>query len=190
MYYIWRPRLPIRPSDERPPAMYGHFCLVPRVSVHDRYYCTCLTAELRRVPSCVMFDSELKMNLIAAGSPVIINGDEFENIEVHNLTIDAAGSEGNRSNGHDGKEQHSTTPSRTEDYGDATRGPPPVGVGTSDLDRQYSSGYGSESGDMLRELVKNKELLMKSVQRNNLSKCSSIDSDLSDASAMVRSSTL
>ena len=33
------PRLPIRPFDERPPAMYGHFCLVPRVSAHDRYYC-------------------------------------------------------------------------------------------------------------------------------------------------------
>ena len=38
-YCIWRPRLPTGPSDERPPAMYGHFCLVPRVSVHDRYYC-------------------------------------------------------------------------------------------------------------------------------------------------------
>ena len=24
-------RLPVRPCDERPPAMYGHFCLVPRV---------------------------------------------------------------------------------------------------------------------------------------------------------------
>ena len=34
------PRLPTRPCDERPPAMYGHFCLVPRVSVHDRYYCS------------------------------------------------------------------------------------------------------------------------------------------------------
>ena len=32
-------RLPVRPCDERPPAMHGHFCLVPRVSVHDRYYC-------------------------------------------------------------------------------------------------------------------------------------------------------
>ena len=29
-----------RPSDERPPVMYGHFWLVPRVSVHRRYYCT------------------------------------------------------------------------------------------------------------------------------------------------------
>ena len=34
------PRLPIRPCDERPPAMYEHFCLVPMVSVHDRYYCS------------------------------------------------------------------------------------------------------------------------------------------------------
>ena len=34
------PHLPIRPCDERPSAMYGHFCLIPRVSVHDRYYCS------------------------------------------------------------------------------------------------------------------------------------------------------
>ena len=39
------PRLPIRPCDERPPAMYGHFCLVPRVSVHDRYYCIALGCD-------------------------------------------------------------------------------------------------------------------------------------------------
>ena len=30
---------PPRPSDERPPVMYGHFCLVPMVSDHRRYYC-------------------------------------------------------------------------------------------------------------------------------------------------------
>ena len=46
VYYIWRPRLPVRPCDERPPAMYGHFCLVPRVSVHDRYYCICNIVRL------------------------------------------------------------------------------------------------------------------------------------------------
>ena len=39
------PRLPIRSCDERPPAMFGHFCLVPRVSVHDRYYCSNITNE-------------------------------------------------------------------------------------------------------------------------------------------------
>ena len=33
------PSLPFRPCHEWPPAMYGQFCLVPRVSVHDRYYC-------------------------------------------------------------------------------------------------------------------------------------------------------
>ena len=40
------PRLPVRPCDERPPAMYGHFCLVPGVSVHDRYYCTSIQATI------------------------------------------------------------------------------------------------------------------------------------------------
>ena len=40
-------RLPVRPCDERPPAMYGHFCLVPRVSVHDRYYCIRLTSKIK-----------------------------------------------------------------------------------------------------------------------------------------------
>ena len=28
-----------RPSDDRPPVMYGYFSLVPAVSVHDMYYC-------------------------------------------------------------------------------------------------------------------------------------------------------
>ena len=32
-------RLPTGPSDERPPVMLGHFCLIPKVTVHDRYYC-------------------------------------------------------------------------------------------------------------------------------------------------------
>ena len=30
---------PTRPFDGRPPVMNGHFCMDPRVSVHDRYYC-------------------------------------------------------------------------------------------------------------------------------------------------------
>ena len=33
------PSLPTRPSDERLLVMYGHFCLVTRVSVNDRCYC-------------------------------------------------------------------------------------------------------------------------------------------------------
>ena len=38
--------VPIRPSDERPPAMCGHFCLVLRVFVHDRYYCTVFLSDI------------------------------------------------------------------------------------------------------------------------------------------------
>ena len=43
------PCLPVRPCDERPPAMYGHFCLVPRVSVHDRYYCILFSVVLLKL---------------------------------------------------------------------------------------------------------------------------------------------
>ena len=46
------PRLLVRPCEERPPAMYGHFCLVQRVSVHDRYYCTTLNAPLVLIFVC------------------------------------------------------------------------------------------------------------------------------------------
>ena len=44
--------LPIRPCQERPPAIYGHFCLVPRVSVNDRYYCMsiCRCAMIGQLP--------------------------------------------------------------------------------------------------------------------------------------------
>ena len=37
---VSRLALPTRPSDEPPPVIYGHFCLVPRVSLNDRYNCT------------------------------------------------------------------------------------------------------------------------------------------------------
>ena len=47
---------PNRPSDERLPVTYGPFCLVPRVSVHDRY-CTMLLSsdELDIGPTIVTF---------------------------------------------------------------------------------------------------------------------------------------
>ena len=59
------PRLPIRPCDERPPAMYGHFCLVPRVSVHDRYYCILyspLFCSLGKINDCVENRTNGKQN--------------------------------------------------------------------------------------------------------------------------------
>ncbi|KAI0213008.1 MAP kinase-activating death domain protein [Lamellibrachia satsuma] len=124
----------------------------------------------------------------ALGSPVIVNGDEFENIEVHSITIDT-GSDSNNSNGLASSEHNSTAQRKTKESSKVTRDETlkgqPVTLVSGDLDRQYSSGYGSESGDMLRELVKNKELMLKSVRRNNFSKCSSVDSDLSDGSTLM-----
>ena len=51
--------MPIGPSDERPPAMYGHFCLVPRVSVHDRYYCTQILLIVTVVAQCEKEEEKL-----------------------------------------------------------------------------------------------------------------------------------
>ena len=51
--------------------------------------------------------------------------------------------------------------------------------------RDSSSGYGSESGDMLRDMVKNKELMKATARRKNLSKYSSVESDISEGSTLV-----
>ena len=56
--------------------------------------------------------------------------------------------------------------------------------------RDLSSGYGSESGDMLRELVKNKELMkMGAPRKKELPRYSSIDSDVSEGSTLVSTSS-
>ena len=50
-----------------------------------------------------------------------------------------------------------------------------------------TSGYGSESGDMLREMVKNKDVMIaRSGGRGGLQKYSSMESDVSDGSTLVR----
>ncbi|KAK2153965.1 hypothetical protein LSH36_280g00042 [Paralvinella palmiformis] len=115
-----------------------------------------------------------KKQLYPSGSPVVVNGDEYENIEIRKAedleTHDYAKDiDGNRNLRNAVLTQQS-----------------PVGAGNlSDIERQRdSSGYGSESGDMLRELVKNKEL-MKVSRKKNLSKLSSADSDISDGSTLV-----
>lgn len=55
--------------------------------------------------------------------------------------------------------------------------------------RDLSSGYGSESGDMLRELVKNKELMKLGAGglggKKDLPRYSSVDSDVSEGSTLV-----
>ncbi len=52
--------------------------------------------------------------------------------------------------------------------------------------RELSSGYGSESGgDMLREMVKNKDLMRPSPRKKELPRYSSVDSDASEGSTLV-----
>ena len=78
--------------------------------------------------------------LLLPGSPVVVNGDEYENIELRQNT-DAP-----------------DNPGEPRCPPDPTRA---FSQGVSEIERQRdSSGYGSESGDMLRELVKNKEAMI------------------------------
>jgi hypothetical protein len=106
---------------------------------------------------------------------VVVNGDEYENIEIRRVE-DCEGLDVNKDVDSNRNLRNAVLTQQS-----------PVGPGTylSDMERQHdSSGYGSESGDMPRELVKNKELIKVS-RKKNLSKLSSADSDISDGSTLV-----
>ncbi len=112
---------------------------------------------------------------MSSGVPVVVNGDEYENIEIRRA------------------DEHSGVPiTGPHELTDANRNLANLTMSghmsgnLSDLERQRdSSGYGSESGDMLRELVKNKELMRANRTRKHLSKLSSADSDISEGSTLV-----
>jgi len=131
------------------------------------------------------------------GSPVIVNGDEFENIEL-------------KQSGSDILSSHSGAPVVVSVTGSAAAGavkrdvdnnisadtaPPPPraapasgsGVPPTDVDRQRdsSSGYASESGDMLRELVKNKDQIEVPRKKAPPVKMGSADSEISDTSNLA-----
>jgi len=124
---------------------------------------------------------------------VIVNGDDFEAIE---LKTDASLSSDASFCGGNGKRDIDNNISE-EDTTSTVSVPPPItpsgnlgggsmmGGGILSDGARDSSGYASESGDMLRELVKNKELL-ETNRKKNLSKVGSVDSDVSDSSIMVR----
>lgn len=57
------------------------------------------------------------------------------------------------------------------------------GAGDIEHHKESSSGYVSESGDMLREMVKNKEL--EASKKKGPTKSGSLDSDISDTSNLV-----
>lgn len=128
-----------------------------------------------------------------------MNGDEFENVSETKTSTEAITSplESTDQTIEAGKTASSDTVKRdfdnniSEDNRNLTKtGPPPGSVPPTssyinDIERQRdSSGYASESGDMLRELVKNKELLEMS-KKKSITKIGSVDSDISDSSIMV-----
>jgi hypothetical protein len=167
--------------------------------------------------------------LSPAGSPVIVNGDDFEPVDGSRTDLATSSLDphspapghapGHAPAGGGGGNQASPkrrdfdnnipasddgcTPTSSSAAGGGVLpghapaggagGPPPPGGGNlaggvggllNDGARD-SSGYASESGDMLRELVKNKELLDAN-RKKNMNKVGSVDSDVSDSSILVR----
>lgn len=121
----------------------------------------------------------------------MVNGDEFKNIDTkasmenpsphandadRSISSDAAKRDFDNNISEDNRNLSKVTPGGSV---------LPAGAYIGDLERQRdSSGYASESGDMLRELVKNKELMEMSGKKT-LKKIGSVDSDISDSSIMV-----
>ena len=149
--------------------------------------------------------------LAVAGSPVIVNGDEFENIE-----LKQSGSAGILSSRPaaaaavvlvTGSRQHqrdvdnniaadaaaAAAPARAPPAaGSAAAGAAGAGPPTdAERQRDSSSGYASESGDMLRELVKNTDQI--EVPRRKPPppvKMGSADSEVSDTSNLASAVTV
>ena len=128
------------------------------------------------------------------GSPVIVNGDEYENIElkqsgsdilssrsgaavVLSITGSAAAAPGALKR--DVDNNIADTPPRAAPAAE-------TGAPLTDVERQRdsSSGYASESGDMLRELVKNKDQI-EVPRRKPPVKMGSADSEVSDTSNLA-----
>jgi hypothetical protein len=155
---------------------------------------------------------------MTSGSPVIVNGDEFENIELKlssgNVTpSDVISGSGQhiiqappRSLKRDvdnniaepetcsiggGGSAFTELPSSLPVVSGSSSVPRLTTAGVvgtaiimSDSHRDSSSGYVSESGDMLRELVRNKELL-EPLRKKPPMKMGSADSDISDTSNLT-----
>lgn len=107
----------------------------------------------------------------------MVNGDEFENIELQQGRLD--------------RDNLSKTKIIAKNKSDVDNNNVEESRGATGIqsaiyiDKQRdSSGYASESGDMLREMVKNKELL-ENTKMKNLMKTNSLESDVSDFSLNV-----
>ena len=129
------------------------------------------------------------------GSPVIVNGDEYENIELKQsgsdilssrsgtaVVVSVAGTPGGGAVKRDVDNNISAA-----DPSPPLRAAPTSESGvvqSTEGQRDSSSGYTSESGDMLRELVKNKDQI-EVPHRKPPVKMGSADSEVSDTSNLA-----
>lgn len=127
---------------------------------------------------------------------MIVNGDEFENIELRKASD--VGTPGQRVSNQRPTQQPSNRQldnndnAKNAEFMELSRNIANLTHGhssDSDRTRELSSGYGSESGDMLREFVKNKELMRTSARKKDLPRYSSVDSDASEGSTLVSTSS-
>ena len=132
---------------------------------------------------------------------MIVNGDEFENIELRkasdinhpHVRYDSRVIPQQQTSNRIDRDVDNNDNSKTQEFLELSRNIANLAQGhqlsSSDSEKQQqrelSSGYGSESGDMLREMVKNKDLMRPSPRKKELPRYSSIDSDVSEGSTLV-----
>ncbi|XP_067655848.1 MAP kinase-activating death domain protein-like isoform X1 [Haliotis asinina] len=117
-----------------------------------------------------------------SGSPVIVNGDEFENIEIPVMSDSSGHSENSGIGGSNGgvSRQTGLSPQMT----DMNRNIGKTPAQTCDIIVTDTSSS-REGEDMMHELVKNKEL----IKTSRLDKFNSVDSEISEASTLVSTSS-
>jgi len=132
------------------------------------------------------------------GSPVIVNGDEYENIELKQSGSDILSSRSGAAVvvSVAGSAAAGAVKRDVDNNIAANTAPPPPpraapasesGAPAADVERQRdsSSGYASESGDILRELVKNKDQIEVPRKKPPPVKMGSADSEMSDTSNLA-----
>ncbi|XP_064600002.1 MAP kinase-activating death domain protein-like isoform X3 [Liolophura sinensis] len=147
----------------------------------------------RSNPSILNSDQSSSSTSTESGSPVIVNGDEFENIEiqtVENLQAlqNASGTGGNQTTYiplPPGKGTSARDLAKAAIVNNNTKAHPRCNIVVTQADQENGNLH---QGDILREMVKNKEL-MNINKQDKMKKFSSLDSEVSEASTLVSTSS-
>lgn len=123
------------------------------------------------------------MKIISTGSPVLVNGEEFENIEIQSLS-EMSSSGGGTTGGavlltKKPAIDHNRNPTKTSPAAGQT-----CDIVITNMDPETKLESPSAGEDVMKQLVKNKAIL-----ENNRDKRLSIDSEVSEASTLVSTSS-